>query len=64
MAQQLYLLEVLGVTKQFPGVQALKGVDLKVKAGETHALVGENGAGKSTIMKCRMLVYICLLYTF
>lgn len=57
MAQQLYLLEVLGVTKQFPGVQALKGVDLKVKAGETHALVGENGAGKSTIMKCLMGIY-------
>lgn len=46
-----YLLEVLGVTKSFPGVKALKGVSIKVKHGEIHAFVGENGAGKSTLMK-------------
>lgn len=52
-----YLLEMRDITKTFPGVQALKGVQLKIKPGEIHALVGENGAGKSTIMKCLMGIY-------
>ncbi|MCW6508170.1 sugar ABC transporter ATP-binding protein [Lichenifustis flavocetrariae] len=45
------LLEMIGITKSFGGVQALKGVDFALQAGEIHGLVGENGAGKSTMMK-------------
>ncbi len=45
-------LVIKNVTKTYPGVTALNNVSLEFKAGEVHALVGENGAGKSTIIKC------------
>jgi len=45
------IVEMVGISKHFPGVQALQDVDLTVQRAEIHALVGENGAGKSTLMK-------------
>ena len=45
-------LAVKGLTKRYPGVVALDGVGLEILPGEVHALVGENGAGKSTFIKC------------
>lgn len=44
------IIEILGVSKAFPGVKALDGVDLQIRRGKLTALIGENGAGKSTLM--------------
>ncbi|MBP1468644.1 ATP-binding cassette domain-containing protein [Candidatus Chloroploca sp. M-50] len=51
------ILEMRGITKEFPGVKALNNVTFSVKRGEIHCLVGENGAGKSTLMKVLSGVY-------
>ena len=51
------ILEMRGITKEFPGVKALDNVNMTVRRGEIRALVGENGAGKSTLMKVLSGVY-------
>ena len=52
-----FILEMKNCRKEFPGVVALDDVSLYVKRGEVHALMGENGAGKSTIMKILAGIY-------
>ena len=56
MSEEL-LLRMTGISKAFPGVQALDDVHLDVEAGTVHALMGENGAGKSTLMKVLAGIY-------
>jgi methyl-galactoside transport system ATP-binding protein len=54
---QEYCLEMRGINKSFPGVQALDNAQISLKPGTVHALMGENGAGKSTLMKCMFGIY-------
>lgn len=52
-----YILRATNIHKRFAGVHALKGVDLAIKKGEIHSLAGENGCGKSTLIKVISGVY-------
>ena len=55
--EQDILLQMVDISKSFPGVKALDNVSLNVHRGTVHALMGENGAGKSTLMKCLFGIY-------
>ena len=52
-----YVIEMLGITKEFPGIVANDDITLQLKKGEIHALLGENGAGKSTLMSVLFGMY-------
>ncbi len=58
-----YALEMLNITKDFPGVRALRNATLQVGVGEIHCLLGENGAGKSTLMRILNGVHPAGTYT-
>lgn len=55
--QDEVLVRMEGIDKRFPGVHVLRHVQLELRAGEVHALVGENGAGKSSLMKVLTGIY-------
>ena len=52
-----YIIEMLHITKEFPGIIANDDITLQLRKGEIHALLGENGAGKSTLMSVLFGMY-------
>ena len=52
-----YIIEMLNIRKEFPGIVANDDITLRLKRGEIHALLGENGAGKSTLMSVLFGLY-------
>ena len=52
-----YVIEMLHITKEFPGIKANDDITLQLRKGEVHALLGENGAGKSTLMSVLFGLY-------
>ena len=57
MENNQYVIEMLHITKEFPGIKANDDITLQLKKGEIHALLGENGAGKSTLMSVLFGLY-------
>ena len=55
--QEDYAIEMLNITKKFPGIIANDNITLQLRRGEIHALLGENGAGKSTLMSVLFGLY-------
>ena len=52
------VLEAKGISKYIPAMKALDHIDLDMRAGEVHILLGANGAGKSTLAKCLLGAYV------
>lgn len=57
MENENYIIEMLNITKEFPGIVANDNITLRLRKGEIHALLGENGAGKSTLMSVLFGLY-------
>ena len=57
LAEPDYVIEMLHITKEFPGIKANDDITLQLRKGEIHALLGENGAGKSTLMSVLFGLY-------